>query len=66
MPQAGAQETATPAAIGAGMTDKPKTWRSWPLVALFALGCVIEWAGVSLKEWTGTILKERWFPKEGS
>jgi hypothetical protein len=38
-----------------------RDWRSWHLVAVFALGSVVEWAGQRLREWAGDQLKGKWF-----
>ena len=40
--------------------NKPS--KSWLLLLIFALGCVVEWIGAGLKSWAGDKLKKRWFP----
>ncbi len=39
----------------------PIPWRQWHLVAIFALGSVVEWLGAELRAWAGDKLTERWF-----
>lgn len=39
------------------------TWKTWHLLAAYAVGCVVAWVGEGLKDWAGDRLKRAWFPK---
>jgi hypothetical protein len=36
------------------------TWRSWHLVAVFAVGAVIAWMGESVRDWAAKRLTAKW------
>lgn len=42
-----------------------RSWRSWHLLMLFALGAVLEELGKQLGGWAGERLKKAWFPGDG-
>lgn len=36
-------------------------WRTWHLVAIFAVGSVLMWVAEQMKEWAGQRLTSAWF-----
>ena len=40
------------------------TWKTGHWVLVFALGCIVEWFGTSIRTWAASKLQNHWFPPE--